>query len=210
MAACGADDLFLIGGDADPALGRYSSAVQLLDQISDHPRRPRTIGVAGYPEGHPFIGDAELEDALRAKARAADYVTTQMCFDPDAVRGWVERQRGAGMALPVLVGLPGKVARHRLLEMSMRIGVGPSLSFLRKQRGLRSLLSRASTADRLYDALAPQLEDRALDVAGFHIFTFNQLLDTWEWQQAKDNRISGAERRMMTAPSDIERRERSA
>ena len=87
------------------------------------------------------------------------------------------------MTLPVVIGMPGKVARRRLLEMSVRIGVGPSLAFVRKQRGLRSLLSRRSTADRLYKALAPMLEDPQLNVAGFHYFTFNQLLETWQWQQ---------------------------
>jgi methylenetetrahydrofolate reductase (NADPH) len=65
--------------------------------------------------------------------------------------------------------------------MSVRIGVGPSLAFVRKQRGLRSLLSRRSNADRLYKELAPALDDPSLNVAGFHYFTFNQLVETWEW-----------------------------
>jgi hypothetical protein len=47
------------------------------------------------------------------------------------------------------------------------------------------LLSRRSTADRLYDGLAPLLDDPDLAVAGFQYFTFNELLRTWEWHQAK-------------------------
>jgi methylenetetrahydrofolate reductase (NADPH) len=166
-----ADDLFVIGGDADEPVGEYASAGELLPLIAEHPRRPRRIGIAGYPEGHPLISDAELEATLREKAQLADYVVTQMCFDPDAVRGWVERHG----ELPVFVGMPGKVARRQLLKMSARIGVGPSMRYLRKQRGLRRLLSRRSTTDRLYEALAP------LDVAGFQFFTFNELVETWEW-----------------------------
>jgi methylenetetrahydrofolate reductase (NADPH) len=185
MADADADDLFLIGGDADPPLGEYSSAVELIAVVGEHPRRPRTIGIAGYPEGHPKISDDVLGQALLAKSRFADYVTTQMCFDADALRDWILAQRRGGVDLPVLVGLPGKVARHRLLEMSVRIGVGPSLAFVRKQRGLRSLLSRRSTADRLYKSVAPMLDDSQLNIAGFHYFTFNQLIETYEWWERK-------------------------
>jgi methylenetetrahydrofolate reductase (NADH) len=194
IADAGLDGMFLIGGDADTQ-GPYASAGELLAAIADHPRRPGAIGIAGYPEGHPLISDEELDAALREKSRLADYVTTQMCFDPEAVRSWVVRQREKGLSLPVMVGVPGKVKRRRLVEMSARIGVGQSVSFLRKQRGIRRLLSGRSTADRLYDALAPSLTDRNLRVAAFHFFTFNQLVDTWEWYQQKDgvraNRAAG-------------------
>jgi methylenetetrahydrofolate reductase (NADPH) len=199
MAQAGADDLFLIGGDADPPLGAYTSAVELLDVVATHPQRPRTIGVAGYPEGHPAIPADALEQALADKSRHADYVATQMCFDPDALVAWVSRQRARGIGLPVLVGIPGKVSRAKLLELSARIGVGPSLSFLRKQRGIRALLSKGSTADKLYAKLAPAADDPELNIAGFHIFTFNQLLETYHWQRAHDDARSGRARPTATA-----------
>jgi methylenetetrahydrofolate reductase (NADPH) len=188
MADGGVDDLFLIGGDADPPHGHYSSAGELLAVVAEHPQRPSTIGIAGYPEGHPLISDEILEQALREKSRLADYVTTQMCFDPKAVRDWISRHREAGMEIPVWIGIPGRVARTRLLEMSARIGVGASLSFLRKQRGIRNLFSRRSTVDRLYDALAPTQGDPELNIAGFHFFTFNQLYDTWQWHLEKQDK----------------------
>jgi methylenetetrahydrofolate reductase (NADPH) len=193
MSDAGADDLFLIAGDADPPVGEYSSAVGLLPIIAEHAQRPRRIGIAGYPEGHPSISDESLQEALEVKTRFADYVATQMCFDPDALRGWVARQRERGISLPVYIGIPGKVSRTKLLELSARIGVGPSVDFLRKQRGLRSLLSRRSTADRLYDSLQATVEDPQLDIAGFHLFTFNQLVDTFAWQREKDNAAASSE-----------------
>jgi methylenetetrahydrofolate reductase (NADPH) len=201
MALAGADDLFLIGGDADPPLGAYTSAVELLDVVASHPQRPRTIGIAGYPEGHPAIPADALEQALADKSRHADYVATQMCFDPDALVAWVSRQRARGIGLPVLIGIPGKVSRTKLLELSARIGVGPSLSFLRKQRGIRALLSKGSTADKLYAKLAPAADDPELNIAGFHIFTFNQLLETYHWQRAHDDARTGAGPARETAPA---------
>jgi methylenetetrahydrofolate reductase (NADPH) len=192
MAEASVDDMFLIGGDADPPLGLYTAAGDLLPLVAEHPRRPRTIGIAGYPEGHPLISDEELDRALEEKSRLADYVTTQMCFDADAVRGWVTRQRERGIELPVLIGMAGKVSRTRLLELSVRIGVGPSLAFVRKQRGLRRLFTRGSTADKLYDALAPTLDDPRLNIAGFHFFTFNHLIETWQWQHGKQSQTGRA------------------
>lgn len=185
MADAGIGDLFLIGGDVEEPVGEYSSAGELLALVAGHPDRPELIGVAGYPEGHPLISDDELERALSAKARLADYVVTQMCFDADTLRGWIDRERERGIDLPVVIGMPGKVTRRKLLRMSARIGVGPSLDFLRKQRGLRALLSRRSTADRLFEGVAPLLGDARLAVEGFQYFTFNELLQTWEWHQSQ-------------------------
>jgi methylenetetrahydrofolate reductase (NADPH) len=185
MSDAGIEDLFLIAGDVEQPVGEYSSAVEVLPLVAEHPERPELIGVAGYPEGHPLISDDELEQALRAKSRLADYVVTQMCFDAETLRAWIERERGQGMDLPVVIGMPGKVTRRKLLRMSARIGVGPSLDFLRKQKGLRALLSRRSTADRLFDGVAPLLDDPLLAVAGFQYFTFNELCQTWQWHQKK-------------------------
>jgi methylenetetrahydrofolate reductase (NADH) len=197
MADAGVDDAFVIGGDASPPHGPYASAGELLPLIHGHPRRPRTLGIAGYPEGHPLIEAGELDAALHAKAPLADYITTQLCFDPKTVLAWIAKTRDEGIELPVIVGLPGMVDRAKLLEISMRVGVGPSLSFLRKQRGLLNLLRlSASSAESLYNALAPHRE-----LAGFHYFTFNRLLETWRWEQGKQehsNRISEPRKEVST------------
>jgi methylenetetrahydrofolate reductase (NADPH) len=186
IAAAGVEDVFLIGGDATPPHGDYSSAVDLLPVICDHPRRPRELGVAGYPEGHPLVDPGRVADALDRKSSLASYITTQLCFDPEAVLAWVRATRERGVELPVLVGVPGVVDRRRLLELSMRIGVGPSLAFLRKQGGLRGLLGRARvTPDPVHDALVPWLDDPGLKLSGFHFYTFDQLVDSWQWERER-------------------------
>jgi methylenetetrahydrofolate reductase (NADH) len=190
MAEAGIDDAFVIGGDATPPAGPYSSAVELLPLVHEHPQRPRAIGIAGYPEGHPLIDSATLAGVLREKSTLADYVTTQLCFDPDALLRWVRQTRETGIGLPLIFGVPGIVDRKKLLEISMRVGVGASLSFLRKQGGVRNLLRVSGTsADRLYDALAPSVGDHDLNVEGFHWFTFNRLVETWTWRQEKEVRV---------------------
>jgi hypothetical protein len=83
-----------------------------------------------------------------------------------------------------------------MLKMAMHVGVGPSVGFLRKQRGLRRLLGRStSAADRIYNALEPCLDDERRNLMGFHYYTFNQLVDTWNWEREKrgaESRPAGA------------------
>lgn len=186
IAEAGIDDVFVIGGDADPAVGAYESAEALVPVIAAHPQRPSAVGIAGYPEGHPLIDDDVLRRALLHKSRHADYVTTQMCFHSTTLRSWIVDERRRGMALPVVIGLPGQVTAARLVEMSARVGVGPSIAFLHKQRGLRDLLGvmRRSASDRLLREVLPLLDEPGLGVAGLHLFTFNQLVATYRWQQA--------------------------
>jgi methylenetetrahydrofolate reductase (NADH) len=175
MAAAGVDDALVVAGDATPPLGPYDSAVALLPLLARHERRPRTLGIAGYPEGHPLIDDAALRRAFEAKLPFADYVTTQLCFDPEAILRFAR-----DVELPVLAGVPGRVDPAKLLEIAVRVGVGPSLRYLRKQRGLGNLLRlSAGSAGKLHDALVSRDE-----IDGFHYFTFNRLLDTWSWARS--------------------------
>jgi methylenetetrahydrofolate reductase (NADPH) len=186
LETAGIDELFVIGGDTHSPVGEFSSADELLPLIRERPHGVRRIGIAGYPEGHPLIEPGVLDAAFERKARLADYVTTQMCFEGDALIGWIRGLRERGIELPVLIGMPGVVDRRRLLEVSIRIGVGPSLAFVREQRGFRHLVWRASHAlDQLFDALVPHLADPRLRIAGFHFFTFNRLVDTWRWDRDK-------------------------
>ena len=62
------------------------------------------IGIPAYPQGHAFIADAPLLEALRAKAAFASYMTTQLCFDPNAIASWLAARRAEGITLPVHLG----------------------------------------------------------------------------------------------------------
>jgi methylenetetrahydrofolate reductase (NADPH) len=183
VAASGIDEAFVIGGDNTEPAGSYSSAGELLPLVRERMSR---VGVAAYPEGHPQIDPDVLARVLDEKSVHADYMVTQMCFDADALLRWLRDTRGRGVTLPLIIGLPGAVDRKRLLEVSMRIGVGPSVAYVRKQRGLRGLLRRpTTTADKLLKALTPCLEEPDLNVAGFHYYTLNALIDTWNWEREK-------------------------
>jgi methylenetetrahydrofolate reductase (NADPH) len=196
VEAEGMDELFVIGGDNIQPAGVFTSAAEVLQLIRERPHGVGTLGVAAYPEGHPLIDVQTLADELERKSRLADYMVTQMTFDAEGLLNWLGETRARGVDLPLRVGMPGVVDRRRLLEVSVRIGVGPSLSFIRKQRGLRQLLRRPSqTVDDLFDAVAPSAAEPALHVEGFHYFTLNQLYDTCSWERDKHLTYKEAENR---------------
>jgi methylenetetrahydrofolate reductase (NADPH) len=174
---------FVVGGDAKDRGEIHDglTLIRLMEEL-DHPFD--SIGVPGYPEGHPSIPDDVLLATLKEKQKHASYLTTQMSFDAVAVAGWIARVRSAGIALPVHLGVPGMVEITRLLRVAARIGVGGSVRYLRKNRQLFGLLFRRSySPERLLVAMAPSLADPASDIRGLHIFTFNQVETTVAWQQ---------------------------
>jgi methylenetetrahydrofolate reductase (NADPH) len=183
LAVSEIDDVFLIAGDSSQPEGPYASSGELLPILAGHSYRPGRIGIAAYPEGHPLIEERTLDEVLRLKAELADYMVTQLCFDVAALSDWIVRTRDAGTDLPLYVGLPGAVDRRRLLEVSVRVGVGTSIAFLRKQRGIRQLMGRPEhAADHVHRAFAPLVGDDQLGIAGLHYFTFNRLGATLAWE----------------------------
>jgi methylenetetrahydrofolate reductase (NADPH) len=183
LAAAGIDEVFVIGGDAPSSIGPYGDAGELLEALADLPHAIARIGIGGYPEGHAFIPQAKLLEALRAKQPRADYITTQICFDADALVAWIGAIRETGIVLPVIVGLPGVVDRRRLAAIALGVGVGPSLRYLGGHARELARLARA----RLYDptglagAVAAHLDEPGLRIAGVHLFTFNRVDATQRW-----------------------------
>jgi methylenetetrahydrofolate reductase (NADPH) len=181
LAACGVTDVFVVGGDGEPT-GAYLSGVDLVEAMASIRDRPQHIGVPAYPEGHPAIPDGVLHLALKRKAEVASYVVTQMCFDATRLSEWLGERRAEGIDLPVALGVPGPVGLRRLIELSMRLGVGSSAGFLLKNTtAVRSLLGRKYDAGRLIRGTRDSAGDQ---VDGLHVFTFNNVEASVRWLQA--------------------------
>jgi methylenetetrahydrofolate reductase (NADPH) len=178
-------EIHVIGGDSREAVGPYASAFQLLGAMSRLEHGIEEVGIGGYPEGHPLIDDEELDRALLDKQPFASYVVTQLCFDADAILGWISDIRHRGIRLPVYVGLPGVVDRKKLLQVSLKVGVGDSARFLKKQAGLVGMLLKPGgySPDGLVERLAPYAGDHHYDIVGLHLYTFNQVESTEQWRQ---------------------------
>ena len=178
--------IFVPGGDADAPLGDYSTALALLRDIAEIDHNFTEIGVAAHPEGHPDVADDELVRALLRKQEVANYLVTQMCFDADVIAAWLRSVREQGVTLPAWLGLPGVADRGSLLKTSLRIGVGDSLRYLKRnpRAAARLMLSNEYRPDDLLFGLAPYLADPAYDIHGHHVYCFNQVEKTEQWRHA--------------------------
>ena len=185
----GLRDLFVVGGDAEHPHGPYADGLTFLRDLLAHDHGLQRIGVPAYPDGHPTIDRSVLRDALHAKqalitdAGVAAGASTQMCFDADRIRGWLQVERSQGLTLPIHLGVPGVVDRARLMRMGARLGVGTSLRYLSKNRAsiVRMLAPGGYDPTGLVRALAPDAE--LLGIVGLHSFTFNSVADTAKWRQ---------------------------
>jgi methylenetetrahydrofolate reductase (NADPH) len=187
LRSAGVSTMFLVGGDVESP-GAYSDAASFLRDLLECDHGLNSIGVTAYPHGHPLIAEEVLHEALHTKqallaeAGVEGYCSTQMCFDPERIEGWLRGERAAGMTLPVHLGISGVVDRAKLLTMGARLGVGPSLRYLRKNRAavMKLMTSPNYDPDHILMALSPCLDD--LGVTGLHVFTFNQVAATVTWQ----------------------------
>lgn len=176
----GVDEYFVPAGDAPEPTGPYEGAADLLPDIRELGFTGR-IGITGYPESHAFIDDATTISAMAAKAPHATHIVSQICYDPATTASWVDAVRDRGVDLPIHVGLPGVVPFRRLLKISSRVGLGDSMRFLTKQHGVARRLLTGYQPDHLVEGLADTVADETLDVAGWHLFTFNAVEDTVSW-----------------------------
>jgi methylenetetrahydrofolate reductase (NADPH) len=182
--AAGIDDVFMPAGDADPPAGEYDAALPALAELSRQGSPFAAVGITGYPESHPSIDDDVTVQAMWDKRSHATYIVSNLCFDPEAIAGWVKRVRRRGIALPIQVGLAGPVERTKLLSMATKVGVGESTRFLTQHAGWFARLATSYSPERLLTRVAREVGDPASGVAGLHIFTFNQVAETQAWRRA--------------------------
>ncbi len=183
-AAVGLQRAFVVGGDAkDP--GAYRDGLALLRAIDEAGHPFAEIGVPAYPEGHPDISEARLLEVLLEKQRYAAYMATQMCFNPGAIVSWIGRMRQAGVTLPVNLGTPGVAELKKLMSVSAKIGIADSARYLKKNRRMVGQLLTPGNfgPDALLEGMAPALCDPGAAVVALHLFTFNQVQATVNWQQ---------------------------
>ncbi len=191
LDAGGLSEVFVVAGDAEIPAGDFPDALALLRGMEELGRKPERVGITGYPERHAFIADHWTIKAMAEKARYADYIVSQICYDPLVTGEWVAAVRQRGVSLPVYVGVPGVVDGTKLLRVSLKIGLGDSMRFLRKSGGALAKLLTRYTPEDLVTGLAGYLSDPELNIAGWHFFTFNEIARTDRWRQDFAARLEG-------------------
>jgi methylenetetrahydrofolate reductase (NADH) len=190
LGAAGIRELFVPAGDATEP-GEFQGAAELLEAMGEARTQFERIGITGYPESHHLISDDETIRAMFAKAEMATDIVSQLCFDPATIGWWIGAVRARGVRLPIWIGMPGCVDYPKLIRISMKIGMGESARVLRHHRGWMSrLLTRQFKPDRLLDGLAQVVIEPDANVAGFHLYTFNEVAKTERWRQRALERLA--------------------
>ena len=184
MEDLGISRVFVVGGDASQR-GDFRDSFSLLQAMEEMGHHLTELGVTAYPEGHSLISDDLLRQDLHNKQPYAAYMTTQMCFDGRAIADFLAGCRAGGVSLPARIGIPGVGDRLKLMRISTRIGVGQSVRFLTKHRGMLGRFIRPGgyTPEELLRSLAPVFAAPEAAVIGVHIYTFNQCETTERWRQ---------------------------
>ena len=186
LEGAGVDRAFVVGGD-EKEPGAYPDGLALLREMHEIGHPLSEIGIPAYPQGHPFIADARLLEALHAKAPFASYMTTQLCFDPGAIATWIAARRAEGLDLPIHIGVPGVAEPQKLLAIAARIGVADTHRFLVKNVRFVARLVRSGgfyRPDALLTGLAPHVVDPAAGIVDLHLYTFNAVKEFEAWRRA--------------------------
>jgi methylenetetrahydrofolate reductase (NADPH) len=186
------DSVLVIAGDR-AEYGPFRRALDAIDSGLLQRRGMRTIGIAGYPEGHPRIGSEELHTALAEKIAAAEAtglaveIVTQFCFDASAIHDFIGRLRAFGFEHRVRIGLAGPTNLTSLMRYASRCGVRASTQALARRSGLMRQMFAMSTPDDLVRALAEAAPAGVVP----HFFSFGGIPATSRWAGAvADGRIT--------------------
>jgi methylenetetrahydrofolate reductase (NADPH) len=185
-------EAFVVGGDADEP-GDFHDGLALLRAMHEAGHPFESIGAPGYPEGHADIAAERLVEVLLDKQPLVSYMATQMCFNPTAITGWIAEMRRRGVTLPVHLGTPGVADLAKLMAISARIGIAGSARYLKKNKRMvgRLLTPGKFGPDALLEGMAPAFADTSANITSLHLFTFNQVAATVDWQQRMLDALDG-------------------
>ena len=184
LQGAGIHNVFVVAGDAREPAGQFPDSISLLEALPrDHGLTE--IGVTGYPESHPFIHDDVTIQAMWDKRRLASYIVSNMSFDPERVKRWIERVRHRGVQLPIHIGMAGVADPARLLRLSTKIGVADAARFLRGHPSWVARMFRPGGYEpgRFVSGLMPEIAQPERHIAGLHVFTFNEIEPTERWRR---------------------------
>lgn len=185
----GSTEVFVVAGDAPEPAGPYEGSLALLQAMAELDHGFADVGITGYPESHAFLPDQTTIQAMFDKVPYATYIVSQICYDPQVTANWLGAVRKRGVRLPVFIGIPGAVDPVRLARISVKVGLGDSMRFLRKQSGVVKRMMTRYTPDELVDGLSGCVADPWYGVAGWHVFTFNEVVRTEAWRRGAVARL---------------------
>ena len=190
----GVTTVLALGGGAPEPIGKFDSAIQMMNTGLFQKAGITRIGIAGHPEGNPDItkklGEAALMQALTEKNAwlkangIGGFIATQFLFEAGPLALWAASLRQAGIDLPIYVGVPGPATIKTLVKYAAMCGVGNSARFIRKQALNITKLLSVSEPTEFVDQLAKLHFDKPeLNIAAPHLYPFGGFDKLFDWKK---------------------------
>lgn len=179
--------LFVVAGDPPVPEGPYEDALSLIKSGMLAGLNLESVGVSGYPEGHPDIEGDKLWRAMFDKRDALGElgismtILTQFGFDPDPIVDWVEQVRAHGIDALIRIGVPGPAGIKTLMRFAARCGVGTSAKVMSRYGLSITQLIGSAGPDRLIGDLAARIDPLRHGDLSLHFYPFGGIAKTAEW-----------------------------
>ena len=198
----GVDHMLALRGDfpmgETSTMGDFDYATDLVKFVRDQYGDKFEIAVAGSPEGHISCRSLEADIAVlkQKQDNGADYIMTQLCWDMEQFKYWLDAIRKAGVTLPVDVGI------MPILDQAATINMALSRNACVMPRKLCELISnnwifpnpfvkdpfdadvegkKARFKEAGIEYTINQIDEyRALGVNGIHLYALNKYKDVSE------------------------------
>jgi methylenetetrahydrofolate reductase (NADPH) len=183
----GVKRVFLVAGDPPVPAGPFPDTLALLATGVFERAGIQAVGVAGHPEGHPNMTEAECWQALEAKHAdierrgMATLIVTQFGFSTEPFFAWLKALRGKGFDMPVRIGVPGPAGVKTLLRFASRCGVGASASVMAKYGISLTNLIGSAGPDALIDEFAKGGLATEYGPVRLHFYPFGGFERTVDW-----------------------------
>ena len=184
MRACmdlGIDHLLALRGDIpkgqDGTGGDFTHASELIGFLRREYGDHFVIAMAGAPEKHiEAMTFAQDIAHLRMKQDSgADFLMTQLCYDVERFKQWLDLIRKAGVVVPVVVGIMPVLNKNSVIKMCLGMN-GCSIP-----QPLAELISRYYDADEsdfrkagIEYTIKMVYEYMALGIDGLHFYSLNK------------------------------------
>jgi methylenetetrahydrofolate reductase (NADPH) len=181
----GARRVLVIAGDVDRPAGPFMGANAVIESDLLQRHGIREIGVSGYPDGHPKLGEAIIARALGRKLKSASErnlkvkIVSQLCFDAGRITAWVESLRSSGIDVPVSIGLAGPTSIRGLARFALMCGVRNSFKAFVDGK-TSQLFGEASPGDIIHD-LRQALDLSTPGQISLHFYAYGGLVRTANW-----------------------------
>lgn len=192
LRSVGVEQVMVIAGDTDEALGPYQHSLELMDSGVLSDIGLHRVAVGGHPEGLKGVDPEQRRLALRHKQEFARrsgismHITTQFGFDPQSICEWVRSLAFRAVKLPVHVGIAGPTSLTRLSRFATLCRVGGSLRMAtRNVKAVANVARMVMTPEETIPALMRCRAGFELaQIAQPHFYSFGGALACARWIRA--------------------------